>query len=115
MFKFTKYFLWFFQALFHSAQIMRTLPFSLGAMGEGSVEARNKDIRDILANNVRTDKRIHSIEDLLNALLVRSDPVIIKVQAPFRKCKTMFDTYNKEGNTEEQKNLTREVNNLLKE
>lgn len=62
--------------LIHGADIIEKVSLPIGMMSEEALEARNKDFRSYRLNHTRKDSRLHTMEDLLHALLVSSDPFI---------------------------------------
>ena len=69
--------------LIHGAQVVNSLPLPVGQASEEGIEARNKDIRNARLNHTSKTSRTRSNMDLVNWLLVMSDPVV----ASFRKLK----------------------------
>lgn len=52
----------------------------LGKLSEDAQESRNKDYKTIREHHTRKDTRQHTNEDLLNMLLVSSDPYISSIR-----------------------------------
>jgi type II secretory pathway component HofQ len=66
--------------LSHGADIDRHFDIAPGRLTEQASEARNKDVRRFLAFHVRRFKRLAADRDLLNNLLITSDPLINSVR-----------------------------------
>lgn len=66
--------------LFHGADIISAHPLALGKYSEEAQESRNKDFKRIRQFNTRKTGRIETNEDLLNGLLITSDPVISSIR-----------------------------------
>lgn len=62
--------------LVHSADIIKSALLPIGQLSEEAQEARNKDCRRFREHNTRKRSRIATNRDLLNMLLITSDPVI---------------------------------------
>lgn len=66
--------------LFHGADIISAHPLALGKYSEEAQESRNKDFKRIRQFHTRKTGRIETNEDLLNGLLITSDPVISSIR-----------------------------------
>lgn len=64
------------KVLIHGADIIESVSLPLGMMSEEALEARNKDIRNFRLKHTRKNSRLNTMQDLINSLLVSSDPVI---------------------------------------
>lgn len=79
---FVKAYSWFYmpssvhRILIHGADIINHFSLPIGMMSEEALEARNKDYRNIRESNTRKNSRKNTMEDIINALLVSSDPLI---------------------------------------
>lgn len=62
--------------LVHSVDIIQSALLPIGQLSEEAQEARNKDCRRFRLNNTRKRSRIATNTDLLNMLIITSDPVI---------------------------------------
>lgn len=62
--------------LVHGADVIQSSLLPIGQLSEESQEARNKDCRRFRQHNTRKQSRISTNTDLLNMLLITSDPVI---------------------------------------
>lgn len=62
--------------LVHSVDIVKSALLPIGQLSEEAQEARNKDYRRFREHNTRKRSRIATNRDLLNMLLITSDPVI---------------------------------------
>lgn len=76
--------------LIHGADIIQyfgMLP--IGKLSEEASESRNKDFRTYREHHSRKVSRIASNEDILNNLLLSSDPKLALVRPRLPKCKNM--------------------------
>ena len=62
--------------LIHGAAIIKHVSLPIGMMSEEALEARNKDCRNIREHHSRKNNRTNTMEDVMHALLVSSDPLI---------------------------------------
>lgn len=62
--------------LVHGSDIIKFALVPIGQLSEEAQEARNKDIKKYRKCNTRKNSRINTMQDLLNNLLVSSDPFI---------------------------------------
>jgi hypothetical protein len=62
--------------LLHSVDIIKSSLLPIGQLSEEAQEARNKDCRRYREHNTRKCSRVATNRDLLNMLLITSDPVI---------------------------------------
>lgn len=62
--------------LIHGADIISHVALPIGMMSEEALEARNKEFRDLRQNHSRKDNRSNTMEDVMNGLLISSDPLI---------------------------------------
>ena len=69
--------------LIHESQVVNSLPLPVGQASEEGIEPRNKDIMNACLYHTCKTSRTMSNMDLVNWLLVMSDPVV----ASFRKLK----------------------------
>ena len=65
-----------YKILIHSTEVINSCILPISQLSEESQEARNKDCRRFRAHHTRNQSRISSNIDLLNMLLIISDPVI---------------------------------------
>jgi len=66
--------------LIHGYAIIKAAPLPIGQLSEDAQEARNKDIRRFREHLSRISKRTKTMQDVLNNLLVSSDPHISSLQ-----------------------------------
>lgn len=71
--------------LVHSTEVIKTCILPIGQLSEESQEARNKDCRRFREHHTRKQSRISTNIDLLNMLLITSDPVINSLREVPRK------------------------------
>ena len=77
-----KYYSWYYmpptlhKLLVHGPAIIMNCILPIGQMSEEAQEARNKDFRYYRQHNTRKNSRFAINEDLMNMLLVSSDPYI---------------------------------------
>lgn len=71
--------------LLHSSEFIKTFHLPMGQLSEEAQEARNKDCRRFREHNTRKCSRIATNKDLLNMLLITSDPVINSLREVPRK------------------------------
>lgn len=69
------------KVLIHGADIMEHFFLPIGMFSEEPQEARNKDFRNIRSHHSRKNSRANTNEDVLNWLLISSDPVISSLRA----------------------------------
>lgn len=75
------------KVLIHGADVVKSSLLPIGQLSEEASEARNKDFRNFRQHHTRKISRIKTNEDILNSLLVTSDPVISS-KVPFNVHKT---------------------------
>lgn len=79
---FVKEYPWFYmpssihKILIHGADIIDNVGLPIGMMSEEALESRNKDARNFRQHHTRKTSRQHTMQDLINALLISSDPFI---------------------------------------
>lgn len=71
--------------LVHSTAVIRSCLLPIGMLSEEAQEARNKDCRKFREHHTRKSSRIATNTDLLNMLLITSDPVINSLREVPRK------------------------------
>ena len=76
--------------LIHGADIIRTSILPIGQLSEEAQESRNKDLKYFRRSHTRKTSREHTIEDLLNFLLVSSDPLITSLRPQPRTVRNKF-------------------------
>lgn len=86
------------KTLLHGRNIIKYNILPIGCLTEEASEARNKVFRRFRQNNARKCNRIATNQDILNMLLVSSDPLL---------------SNNRPVLTEEDIDLPEEVNNVL--
>jgi hypothetical protein len=62
--------------LIHGPEMVKTATLPIGMFSEEALESLNKDFRKYRQCNTRKFSRTKTMQDLFNALLVSSDPVI---------------------------------------
>lgn len=62
--------------LVHSVEVIELALLPIGQLSEEAQEARNKDCRRFRQHNTRKRSRLTTNKDLLNMLLITSDPII---------------------------------------
>lgn len=65
--------------LIHGADIISHAILPIGQLGEEAQEAKNKDFKFVREHRTRKDSAYHTNEDLLNYLLLSSDPMISQI------------------------------------
>lgn len=71
--------------LVHSIQVIKTSLLPIGQFSEEAQEARNKDCRNFREHNTRKISRVATNTDLLNMLMITSDPLINSLRELPRK------------------------------
>jgi hypothetical protein len=71
--------------LIHGADIIRAAIVPIGQLSEEAQESRNKDFKRFRANYTRKSSRKLTNEDLLNILLISSDPLISSLRKVYPK------------------------------
>lgn len=71
--------------LLHGADVIKNNIMAIGKLTEEASEARNKDFRRYREHNTRKHSRVESNRDLLNALLVSSDPLLSNMRPTTKK------------------------------
>lgn len=64
------------KVLLHGAQVIESLILPIGMLSEEAQEARNKDYKNFREFRTRKYSRLANNEDIMNLLLVSSDPVV---------------------------------------
>lgn len=64
------------KVLVHGGEIIKSAILPIGQLGEEAQEAKNKDFKFILEHRSRKDSHEHTNEDLLNFLILSSDPIL---------------------------------------
>lgn len=79
--------------LVHGSDIIKFALLPIGQLSEEAQEARNKDIKKYREYNTRKNSRINTMQDLLNNLLVSSDPVIssLRKQTSIKKKQLSYE------------------------
>lgn len=62
--------------LVHGVDVVQSALLPIGQLSEEAQEARNKDGRRFREHNTRNRSRVATNRDLLNMLLITSDPLI---------------------------------------
>lgn len=62
--------------LIHAPDIIEHALVSIGELSDEAAEARNKDVKKYRLNHTRTISRVATNQDLINRLLLTSDPLI---------------------------------------
>lgn len=76
--------------LIHGADVIGSLVLPIGQLSEEALESRHKDCRYYREHSTRKIGRKQTIEDLLHALLISSDPLISSIRPlPQRKSGTL--------------------------
>ena len=76
--------------LIHGADVIDSLVLPIGQLSEEALESRHKDCRYNTEYSTRKIGRKQTIEDLLHALLISSDPFISSIRPlPKRKSGTL--------------------------
>ena len=68
------------KVLFHGKEIIKSAIVPIGQMSEEAQEARNKDIRRYREFFTRKTSRVNTNKDLMNRLLISSDPYITSMR-----------------------------------
>lgn len=66
--------------LIHSKEVLELFMLPIGQLSEDAQEARHKEIRYYREHNTRKISRISTNQDLLNILLISSDPLISSIR-----------------------------------
>lgn len=74
--------------LSHGSKIIKYALLPIGQLSEEAQEARNKVLKRYREYNTRKNSRLHTMQDLLNNLLVSSDPIITNLRQKKQKVKT---------------------------
>lgn len=83
--KYIKLYSWYYmpisvhKILIHGADIISHAILPIGQLGEEAQEAKNKDFKFVREHRTRKDSAYHTNEDLLNYLLLSSDPMISQI------------------------------------
>lgn len=67
--------------LLHAKDIIRFFDLPIGVLSEEALEARHKEIRKTRLDHTRKSSRVNSITDLINYLLITSDPYISNIRS----------------------------------
>lgn len=73
--------------LLHSGEVIKSSLLPIGQLSEEAQEARNKDCRRFREHNTQKQSRVATNRDLLNMLLITSDPVVNSLREVPRKKK----------------------------
>lgn len=73
--------------LIHGGEIIKNAIVPIGQLSEDAQEARNKDFRYYRENHTRKFSRLKTNEDLVNNLLVTSDPFISNIRVDYKSIK----------------------------
>ena len=76
--------------LLHGSEVISSCILSIGELSEEAAEAKNKDIKKFRLNHTRKNSRVHTNLDLINRLLLTSDPYISGVRNLQRKNKSIL-------------------------
>lgn len=68
--------------LVHGSDIIKFAMVPIGQLSEEAQEARHKEIKKYRECNTRKNSRLNTMQDLLNNLLLSSDPVISSLRKP---------------------------------
>lgn len=68
--------------LIHGADIISHVALPIGMMSEEALKARNKEFRDLRQNHSLKDNRTNTMQDIMNGLLISSDPLITSLSKP---------------------------------
>lgn len=71
--------------LLHEHNVIKHFLLPIGNMSEEAQKSRNKDVRYFREHNTRKKSRIATNEDLLNRLILASDPLIAHMRVPSYK------------------------------
>lgn len=87
---FVKLYPWYYmpasihKILIHGADVINHVALPIGLMSEEALEARNKDFRRIRLSHSRKDKRVNTMQDVMNGLFISSVPFIISLSKSSR-------------------------------
>lgn len=73
------------KVLMHGGDVIKNNILPIGKLTEEASEARNKDFRRYRQDNTRKHNRIATNQDLLNVLLVSSDPLLSSMRPVTKK------------------------------
>lgn len=73
------------KVLLHGGEVVRHFLIPIGQLSEDAQEARNKDFRSYREHHTRKTSRSKTNEDILNRLLISSDPLISSIRPLPRK------------------------------
>ncbi|XP_044572242.1 uncharacterized protein LOC123257406 [Drosophila ananassae] len=76
--------------LIHAPDVIKYALVSIGELSEEAAESRNKDVKKYRLNHTRKTSRIATNRDLINRLLLTSDPFITGQRKLPSKCKTIL-------------------------
>ena len=76
------------KVLIHGSQIIKSALLPIGQLSEEGQEARNKDIKKYREHHTRKSSRKNTMTDLINNLLISSDPLISSIRKSHKKQKT---------------------------
>lgn len=79
------------KVLIHGADLMNWFDLPIGFFSEEAQEARNKDFRKIREDHSRKNSRTNTNQDIMNWMLVASDPVITSLRTFIPKKSLEFD------------------------
>lgn len=73
--------------LMHGGEIIKNAIVPIGQLSEEAQEARNKEFRQYRENHSRKNSRLNTNEDLVNNLLISSDPYISNLRVNHNRIK----------------------------
>ena len=73
--------------LVHGSAVAAGMSLPIGMMSEEAQESRNKDFKTIREHHARQSCRVNTNTDLMNHLLVTSDPIISSLRVKEKKSK----------------------------
>ena len=72
---------------YHSIDVIKECIFPIGQLSEEAQESRNKDYKRFRLNHTQKSSRTRTNRDLLNMLLITSDPIVDSFRHPPAKKK----------------------------
>ncbi|RVE44545.1 hypothetical protein evm_010791 [Chilo suppressalis] len=88
------------KVLRHGAAVIKESILPIGQLSEEAAEARNKNIRSYRLNFSRKFSRVECNMDVLNRLLLTSDPLITGMRGPFKPKQTQSKRKKKQLSTD---------------
>lgn len=79
------------KVLCHGFEVIASLSLPIGLYSEEAQEARNKDFKRIREHNTRKMSRCETNTDIMNGLLISSDPYISNIRKQQTRQKKPFD------------------------